>query len=229
MNGSILAYNTTMQSSMVNSDDENLRDVFCSSLGSTSLGNDEYSDLPRLKSMHETAGYRDGISKGKEECVQRGFDEGFGLGAIIGLRVGMILGLLEGVSKGAQVAYREAKRAKQMWQAAENELSTRNIFGIEWWSEHGVWLYEVQGDIESEEVTFIHVAKAHPLLKKWEKIVQDEVQKWQIDLKIFDRDQSALNMHIPTDQMAKRGSKGWDMRNTRAADDLEPIKDNLNW
>ncbi|TQS35321.1 hypothetical protein Golomagni_04265 [Golovinomyces magnicellulatus] len=212
MEGSILADKTTMQSLMVDSDDDDLRDVFGSILGSTRL-----------------AGYRDGISQGKEECVQRGFDEGFGLGAIIGLRVGMILGILEGVSKGAQVANGEAQRIKQMWQAAENELSTTNIFGVEWWSEHGVWLYDVQGDIESEEVTFYDVAKAHPLLKKWEKMVQDEVHKWQVDLKIFDSNQSALNMHIPTDQMAKRNGKGWDMKSTRAADDLEPIKDNLSW
>ncbi|TVY31571.1 Uncharacterized protein LSUB1_G008387, partial [Lachnellula subtilissima] len=77
-------------------------DVFGSAPPSPSFenprgGNLEPSDVPRLKEKHETEGYRDGVSKGKAETVQAGFDEGYGLGAVLGLRIGKNLGLLEGI------------------------------------------------------------------------------------------------------------------------------------
>ncbi|KAG4433081.1 hypothetical protein IFR05_011447, partial [Cadophora sp. M221] len=79
-------------------------DVFGSAPSSPSLlphqpttGNLEPSDIPRLREKHETEGYRDGVTKGKGESVQAGFDEGYGLGAVLGLKIGKILGILEGV------------------------------------------------------------------------------------------------------------------------------------
>ena len=65
-------------------------------------GNLEPSDVPRLKEKHETEGYRDGVTKGKAETVQAGFDEGYELGAVLGLRVGKILGLLEGICRAVR-------------------------------------------------------------------------------------------------------------------------------
>lgn len=62
----------------------------------------EPSDIPRLRSEHSTAGYRDGFGVGKAETMQRGFDEGYSLGAVIGLRVGNILGILEGIERAVE-------------------------------------------------------------------------------------------------------------------------------
>ncbi|KIX06173.1 uncharacterized protein Z518_04147 [Rhinocladiella mackenziei CBS 650.93] len=54
------------------------------------------SDIPTLRRQHMTAGYREGLSVGKAQVIQRGFDEGYPFGMEIGLRVGTVLGVLEG-------------------------------------------------------------------------------------------------------------------------------------
>ncbi|MCJ1285395.1 Essential protein Yae1, N terminal [Xylographa opegraphella] len=55
------------------------------------------SDIPRLRSQHSTAGYRDGLSVSKTPALQPGFDEGYTLGAVLGLKAGELLGMLEGM------------------------------------------------------------------------------------------------------------------------------------
>ncbi|KAL9088329.1 MAG: hypothetical protein Q9165_006254 [Trypethelium subeluteriae] len=59
----------------------------------------EPSEIPRLRSTHTTAGYRDGISSSKVRYVQDGFDEGYSLGATIGLKAGFALGVVESLVK----------------------------------------------------------------------------------------------------------------------------------
>ena len=83
-----------------------LDDVFGSAPSSPSLppsmnggGNTEHSDVPRLRRIHVTSGYREGISVSKEEHIQAGFDEGFSLGGEIGMRAGWCLGVLEGINQ----------------------------------------------------------------------------------------------------------------------------------
>ncbi len=61
------------------------------------LQRDEVSDIPRMRSQHSTAGYRDGIAHAKSQSVQEGFDEGYPIGARLGMEVGCILGVLEGL------------------------------------------------------------------------------------------------------------------------------------
>ncbi|KAK8907766.1 hypothetical protein QC760_003649 [Botrytis cinerea] len=94
----------TMPQSESTPHNDDFDDVFGSEPGSPTLdgrdmrdgdmfgvGNTEISDIPRLKEKHETEGYRDGVTKGKSESVQKGFDEGYGLGAVLGLRIGKII------------------------------------------------------------------------------------------------------------------------------------------
>ncbi|KZF20432.1 hypothetical protein L228DRAFT_240952 [Xylona heveae TC161] len=71
------------------------------------------SDIPRLRSVHSTAGYRDGIAFAKNEYIQAGFDEGYALGAVIGLRIGWILGALEGLWIALEKSGRNAKGEKE--------------------------------------------------------------------------------------------------------------------
>ncbi|CCM01899.1 uncharacterized protein FIBRA_03970 [Fibroporia radiculosa] len=53
------------------------------------------SEWSRLSSNFTTAGYREGITSGKESALQAGFDEGF---AEIGTPLGRELGILRGVT-----------------------------------------------------------------------------------------------------------------------------------
>lgn len=150
-------------------------------------GNLEPSDIPRLKEKHETEGYRDGVTRGKGESVQAGFDEGYGLGAVLGLKIGKILGLLEGILAGLKGEELEAerKRVEALFEDAKRELATQSVFGREYWGEDGIWKFEVPGEKEGE-VVFPDVARAHPLVGKWEGFVEGEVRRWGLDLGILD-------------------------------------------
>ncbi|KAG9231251.1 hypothetical protein BJ875DRAFT_383383 [Amylocarpus encephaloides] len=171
-------------------------------------GNIEPSDVPRLKEKHETEGYRDGVTKGKGETVQAGFDEGYGLGAVLGLRIGKMLGLLEGldgaVSHGAKIERgeewgKEARRMHMLLADGRRELATESLFGTEYWGVDGIWTYPVPGEHqEGFDLVFTDVADAHPLMVKWNRIVDDEMQKWDMDLSLMDHEPAAEPLEEPT-------------------------------
>ena len=175
-------------------------DVFGSAPSSPSLlpsipttGNLEPSDIPRLREKHQTEGYRDGVTKGKGESVQAGFDEGYGLGAVLGLKIGKILGLLEGISAGLKGERLEGERTRVdgLVESAKKELCTQSIFGREYWGEDGIWKFEVGKEGEGDgEVLFPDVAAAHPLVRKWEGVIEEEVKRWGLDLGIFDGEET---------------------------------------
>jgi hypothetical protein len=185
-----------------------LDDVFGSAPGSPAFyddevdregagGNEEYSDIPRLRVKHETEGYRDGVTQGKAETVQAGFDEGYRLGAVLGLRVGRIVGLLDGLVNAISTALKGDESSEVLMVVSESlrglaedarrELRTESVFGREWWSEDGNWKFEVPGEgQEGFEMVFPDVASAHPLIRKWEAVIDTEVRKWRLDLSIMD-------------------------------------------
>ncbi|TGO41696.1 hypothetical protein BHYA_0017g00050 [Botrytis hyacinthi] len=180
------------------------------------VGNTEISDIPRLKEKHETEGYRDGVTKGKSESVQKGFDEGYGLGAVLGLRIGKIIGILEGIfgavsvtaSKSEDAEWgKEKSRLEELSNNAKSELKTEKVFAREWWGEDGIWKFEVPGEKEGKDVVFPDVAAAHPLLKKWEGIVQEEIQKWSLDMDLMEgneEDVVFVGQHMKADAVEQR-------------------------
>jgi hypothetical protein len=192
------------------------------------LGNVEPSDIPRLKEKHETEGYRDGVTRGKAQTVQVGFDEGYGLGAVLGLRVGKVLGLIEGIwgpvdatAKGTEgegngvpqewIAERERERLEKLFNEAKEELKTERVFGREWWGEDGIWKFEVPGERhKGKEVLFPDIAAAHPLIKKWEGIVDKEIQKWGLDLGLMETEHQddETNKAIEKDEIPTRTAPG---------------------
>lgn len=123
----------------------------------------DHSDVPRLRSLHITNGYREGIALSKESHIQAGFDEGFSLGGEVGQKVGYLLGVMEGIVRGG------CQEGKELYEEAQEELKIEKLLGEEWFGEDGVWLYEVQ---DGEDVSFEEVAKAHPALRKWEAKVR---------------------------------------------------------
>ena len=135
------------------------------------------SDLLRLQQQHVTAGYRDGVTAAKAESVQVGFDEGFSLGAVIGGKAGELLGLLEGISR----AQPDAPQLSTLLADATKELGIRSVFAPEYWAADGTWTYEVVAAEGESEVVFADVASAHPLIRKWATIVDEQVARWGID------------------------------------------------
>ncbi|KAL8951457.1 MAG: hypothetical protein Q9222_002558 [Ikaeria aurantiellina] len=159
------------------------------------------SDIPRLRSIHVTNGYRDGIASAKEQALQPGFDEAYPLGAILGLRVGYILGALEGLcgahgsrkhqeGKGQPVKVTEREgqplqgereRLREILLRAREELRIEALFGSEYWRSDGMWAYEVRSQegqgMGEDDVTFWDVADQHPVVRKWMGRVREEVRK----------------------------------------------------
>lgn len=141
------------------------------------------SDIPRLRSVHVTSGYREGLSASKEQYVQAGFDEGYSLGAELGMKVGWLLGVLEGVVRalpsrssgedGEGTAGRS--EARSLLAEAEQEMSMRKLFGGEFFGGDGVWIYPVPAVEKKgeEDVTFKEIADAHPVVVKWEGKVRE--------------------------------------------------------
>lgn len=169
--------------------------------GSSRLRNGDPSDIPRLRSLHVTGGYREGIAVSKEKHMQEGFDEGYTLGAELGLKAGWCLGALEGIGHAlaASTVSRPAaektsnsdekdtvtlESTRELLEAAEEELKVENLFGRTYFGEDGIWLYHVPGqEREDEETTFEKIADAHPLVCKWTESIFSLSGKVGVDLR----------------------------------------------
>jgi hypothetical protein len=138
----------------------------------------EHSDIPRLRRIHVTNGYREGLAASKESHVQAGFDEGFSLGGEIGTVIGWCLGVLEGIlaalaRSGREAELAAAEQVERMLRQAKEDLRVEKVLGPEWIGEDGIWTFDVPGQDEEEEltVTFRDVAVAHPVVKAWKERV----------------------------------------------------------
>ncbi|KAB5550002.1 hypothetical protein GE09DRAFT_191854 [Coniochaeta sp. 2T2.1] len=144
------------------------------------------SDIPQLQREHEKAGYRDGITAAKAGSAQAGFDEGFGLGAVLGARTGRVLGVLEGIARASP----ENESMRRLWEDARGELDLIKVFGDEYWTGEGVWKYEVTtegGERKGEEeIVFADVAGAHPLIRKWEGVMEEEARRVGVNLEVHE-------------------------------------------
>ncbi|RYP80844.1 hypothetical protein DL770_006085 [Monosporascus sp. CRB-9-2] len=144
-------------------------------------------DVRRLQVTHSTEGYREGITAGKAQSIQAGFDEGYNLGANVGLKAGQLLGLLEGIaaSLGQRCADADAddcERASRLLADARQELRTESIFDGAYWAPDGSWRYDVKGTRDDGEIVLEDVADGHPLISKWTQIVHAEVRRWSINI-----------------------------------------------
>ncbi|KAF2163070.1 hypothetical protein M409DRAFT_26516 [Zasmidium cellare ATCC 36951] len=145
----------------------------------------EHSDIPRLRSIHVTNGYREGIAVSKEKHIQAGFDEGYSLGGEIGVKVGWYLGVLEGTSQAVGRlegdSHGELKdEVQKTYVEAQEALKMEKLLGPEFFGPDGIWLYEVPGqDDEGSElqVTFADVAARHPVLVQWRETVEGIASK----------------------------------------------------
>ena len=152
----------------------------------------EPSDIPRLRSTHSTAGYRAGISASKTTSLQPGFDEGYTLGARFGLRVGYLLGVLEALYVLLQNDLHRGKdRVGALLTRSRKELVLENLFDKDWWGEDGAWKYILFSEDGKEldeqgDVTLEQVVKCHPLVIRWSKIVDKEMQNACIEKAKFE-------------------------------------------
>jgi hypothetical protein len=148
------------------------------------------SDAPALRRLHNTSGYREGVSVSKEKFIQDGFDEGYALGACIGQKAGYTLGVLEGIVTALKLKAASSKEwgeARSMLEGARNDLKIEMLLGTEWVDDEGIWKWDVPGSQDgSEEVTFMEVANSHPTIKSWTDKIERIAREWHIDLEALD-------------------------------------------
>src|SRR5262249_32955472 len=101
----------------------------------------------------------------------------------LGIRAGELLGLLEGLAAAFRASEVTAELEKLLAEAGR-ELSTQSIFGSEYWAADGTWIYEVNSE-DGEGVVFADVAGAHPLIRKWEDVVENQLKRWEVDRRMF--------------------------------------------
>jgi hypothetical protein len=171
------------------------------------------SDMRRLEAEHTTAGYREGIAKGKEDTLQKGFDQGYSSGAAIGLQAGQLLGTLEGIAQAVEAHKDKFDTAEKLLQEALAELSVEKIFASEFWTAEGLPKYEVpvsSGDRNGHS----EGALSHPIIHKWTAIVDEQMSLWGIDRTILQH----LNSDMPEPQLDE-GEPSTDL----------PARDPLAW
>ena len=135
----------------------------------------EPSELPRLRQIHVTAGYRDGAAEGQAAEVQAGFDEGYGVGARVGWWAGWCLGKLRGVmALFAQIRDTDGvSKMRELVEGAERELKQEVLFGPEWVGKNGEWLFKVKIEEERDGVV---VAAGHPVVNKWWRLAVEAAE-----------------------------------------------------
>ena len=156
-----------------------------------SLGQDTFPDAAKLRSVHITQGYREGIANNKTTKLQQGFDEGYRLGAEVGARAGWILGVLESTG------------STKLLENANKELSLKELFGPAYFDEDGLWKWECtatkaskpqdgpgreSNSASDETMTFEDIVEAHPILKKWTDLVEEWARHSGLDMKALERD-----------------------------------------
>ncbi|KFH43303.1 hypothetical protein ACRE_059610 [Hapsidospora chrysogenum ATCC 11550] len=143
-----------------------------------------HPDIRRLETDHSTAGYREGVHIGKQETLQKGFDEGYPLGAAIGLQAGQIVGLLEGIAEALKAAKVETSaKSEQLLADARADLSVEALFSADYWKPNGQPRYEVA---DGTSLQTKEVALAHPLIRKWTDTLEEQIRLWKINRFILD-------------------------------------------
>ncbi|CAK7237257.1 Essential protein Yae1, N terminal [Sporothrix bragantina] len=137
------------------------------------------SDMNRLQQEHSTAGYREGLSAGKNKTLQEGFDEGYPLGAALGTMVGGLLGMLEGLVVAlpgdAGTGEELAESLSGLLVRARQDLTARSIYSLAYFAPDGTWTYDL--DDNAGEATIYDVAAAHPLIKTWRGIMDRQLDR----------------------------------------------------
>lgn len=149
---------------------------------------DHPSDVSRLRRIHVTNGYREGVAASKETHIQEGFNEGYTLGAEIALKAGHILGVLDGLCHALPRVSAEAsepadrrditqvetrKDMKAMLEEAEGDMKVERLLGQEYFGADGVWIYDATGQEVEADVTFAQIAGSHPVIMMWSARVKD--------------------------------------------------------
>ena len=67
---------------------------------------------------------------------------------------------------------------------ARQDLGLEQVFSKEYWSEQGIWLYEVFG--HDGEPTVQEIVEHHPLLRAWRKCADEEIRKSGIEVRRFE-------------------------------------------
>ncbi|GAM90386.1 hypothetical protein ANO11243_084290 [Dothideomycetidae sp. 11243] len=128
--------------------------------------NGELSENLRLRSVHVTNGYRDGIAESKSSHVQDGFDEGYPLGAVLGYKAAWLLKVLDTICTALEHDHNRSDSAQHTgewtFSDAQRELSMDNILSAQY--------FDQDGDLD-------RIGKSHPLIAKWTLLAEGRTKR----------------------------------------------------
>ncbi|KAK4245064.1 hypothetical protein C7999DRAFT_43377 [Corynascus novoguineensis] len=122
-------------------------------------------------------------------------------------------------------SYDEARRLEGVLAEARRELSVGGVFDGQYWASDGTWRYQVgngghggygqakeggdgrageeAAEFDGENVMFPDVAEAHPLLRKWSRIVRAEAARYGVDWEVL-KDEVPGDVRAGREEMEER-------------------------
>lgn len=116
-------------------------------------GGQESMEVKKLRKVHHSRGYVDGISSAKEENLQNGFDDAFPVGAELGFAIGEIIGRLQVLNC---LYGSENPELREKFKLAKQELRINNLLSKRNFDEN-----------------FDHLPSLEDILGKWKAIVEN--------------------------------------------------------
>ncbi|KAG5999238.1 hypothetical protein E4U21_007189, partial [Claviceps maximensis] len=89
---------------------------------------------------------------------------------------------LDAQTRGTNAA--EAEAPTQLLRTARDDLGVDSIFSADYWAPDGTWTYDVGGP--DGQIVFSDVADAHPMIRKWRDIVDEQLRAWRVRTTLLD-------------------------------------------
>lgn len=140
-------------------------------------------------------------------------------------------------------SYDEARRLEGVLAEARRELSVGGVFDGQYWASDGTWRYQVGNDgyggygqakeggngrageeaaeFDGENVVFPDVAEAHPLLRKWSRIVRAEAARYGVDWEVL-KDEVPGDVRAGGEEMEKERDREREGRMKRERGGQQP-------
>lgn len=147
------------------------------------------SDVARLREILSTHGYRDGVTAGKAESVQRGFDDGYRFGCLLGLRAGLIFGVIDGLLEAYEGAAKLPSPSSHDESLLEELKSIRTEADVDLQTEKLQVDETVQlGDTEqpNDSTELEALVSLHPAIAHWTAVLKTFLIEWSLPESILD-------------------------------------------
>lgn len=80
-------------------------------------------------------------------------------------------------------------RITRLSRTAREALKVEAVFGADYWFPDGTWKFDVvrgaSDATEPEDIVFEDVANAHPLIREWTAVAEEEARRWGVNMDVL--------------------------------------------